>query len=420
MDGDIPEEAGSSSGSQDPMRQRFSVSCHPREPIILCSDGYMVTALQLPTDMTCLSLMKGLVMESNGHLRRIRDSQKINLTLYDSMRRQGRVTKKFSLSGGVAGGRRVPKITTKPMVSGGSPRAYRFEEPDEDALNNTLDDDDTALTSDVFTGNMESGKIFFGDVDHMNNSVDVDMNASAIQEAMSVVQLLEHAKSTLLLAWGLAASHSGLWTEEHEEVATNIAHNMVKLFSVIMHCSAEVINDLEALQAYHLKKCVYVKNHSLVIILTTVKSILRLLHLDAPYQHLMVCAVRFAHSTLKMFLTDSSLAKREPKLNTLHGCFALLKVFESSILSVYTSLPKNGIQNGMDPHLQQEFSSVFEPATVSLFKNRRTSIVTDVTPGFELHGEAPNQRKLIRAKPGEEEQEEMRNAPTYTSDIDRR
>jgi hypothetical protein len=31
----------------DPMRQRFSVTTHPRYPLIICSDGYMVTVLQV-------------------------------------------------------------------------------------------------------------------------------------------------------------------------------------------------------------------------------------------------------------------------------------------------------------------------------------------------------------------------------------
>ena len=31
----------------DPLRQRFSITTHPRFPLIVCSDGYMVTVLQV-------------------------------------------------------------------------------------------------------------------------------------------------------------------------------------------------------------------------------------------------------------------------------------------------------------------------------------------------------------------------------------
>lgn len=44
---------------QDPLKQRYSVCPHPRLPLILVSDGYLVTVLQLPGEMTCLSMVTG-------------------------------------------------------------------------------------------------------------------------------------------------------------------------------------------------------------------------------------------------------------------------------------------------------------------------------------------------------------------------
>jgi len=69
--------------AEDPLHQRFSITVHPRLPLILASDGFMVTALQLPRDITCLSMMKGLVNESHHHLSRVKDQKKIKLTLFD-------------------------------------------------------------------------------------------------------------------------------------------------------------------------------------------------------------------------------------------------------------------------------------------------------------------------------------------------
>ncbi|CAD5125674.1 DgyrCDS13876 [Dimorphilus gyrociliatus] len=46
------EDADISIVSSDPLRQKYSVACHPRLPIILFSDGYMATVLQFSSSLT--------------------------------------------------------------------------------------------------------------------------------------------------------------------------------------------------------------------------------------------------------------------------------------------------------------------------------------------------------------------------------
>ena len=60
----VIEKRSDISAPNDRMRQRFSVAVHPSSSVVLCSDGFMVTALEMWTDETCLSLMKKVVERS--------------------------------------------------------------------------------------------------------------------------------------------------------------------------------------------------------------------------------------------------------------------------------------------------------------------------------------------------------------------
>ena len=62
------------------MRQRFSVTTHPRLQMIVCSYGYLVTFLQLPVQPTCLSIMRGLCVEASAHLQRVASNHDASLT----------------------------------------------------------------------------------------------------------------------------------------------------------------------------------------------------------------------------------------------------------------------------------------------------------------------------------------------------
>ena len=51
----------------------------------------------------------------------------------------------------------------------------------------------------------------------------------------------------LMLAWSLGASHVGLWTADHETVSLNISHNMVKVFTALLHTSPQVLKELTSI-----------------------------------------------------------------------------------------------------------------------------------------------------------------------------
>ena len=61
----------SSAEDGESMHQVFSVSSHPALPILVFSDGYMVTFAQLPGDLNTFTFMRSLVLESSKHLKQV-------------------------------------------------------------------------------------------------------------------------------------------------------------------------------------------------------------------------------------------------------------------------------------------------------------------------------------------------------------
>ena len=57
------DSSEASVSERDPLSQRFSVSVHPHLPIILSSDGYLVTVMQLPSVASYQGVMTGFMRD---------------------------------------------------------------------------------------------------------------------------------------------------------------------------------------------------------------------------------------------------------------------------------------------------------------------------------------------------------------------
>ncbi|XP_029434494.1 ciliogenesis and planar polarity effector 1 isoform X2 [Rhinatrema bivittatum] len=62
---------GSSASEMDALRQRFSVTAHPRLPYLIVSDGYMVTALRFLDNFSPVLYMKSLLLDSDQRLEKV-------------------------------------------------------------------------------------------------------------------------------------------------------------------------------------------------------------------------------------------------------------------------------------------------------------------------------------------------------------
>ena len=63
------------------LKQKFSVTSHPRLPILLCSDGYIVTALQITTVMTSHDVAASLLVEINKTMKIISDQFNLDVSI---------------------------------------------------------------------------------------------------------------------------------------------------------------------------------------------------------------------------------------------------------------------------------------------------------------------------------------------------
>lgn len=66
------------------MQQQFSLATHPTLPIILFSDGFLVTVAQLPVELTSVTVMRGLVLESAKYLKKLYQQENLDMTVADA------------------------------------------------------------------------------------------------------------------------------------------------------------------------------------------------------------------------------------------------------------------------------------------------------------------------------------------------
>ncbi|XP_044149120.1 LOW QUALITY PROTEIN: ciliogenesis and planar polarity effector 1 [Bufo gargarizans] len=66
------DSLGSVASEVDLMRQRYSVTCHPRLPYVMVSDGYMVTALRFAENVSPQNFMKSLLLDTAQRLENVR------------------------------------------------------------------------------------------------------------------------------------------------------------------------------------------------------------------------------------------------------------------------------------------------------------------------------------------------------------
>ncbi|XP_026721713.1 ciliogenesis and planar polarity effector 1 isoform X1 [Athene cunicularia] len=71
---DSSQSLGSSASESDLMRQRFSVASHSRLPYLIISDGYMVTVLRFPNNLSPSGFVRSLLLDSTERLENIRQN----------------------------------------------------------------------------------------------------------------------------------------------------------------------------------------------------------------------------------------------------------------------------------------------------------------------------------------------------------
>lgn len=210
----------------DLMHQRFSVTSHPSLPIVLFSDGLIVTIAQLPSELNPMIFMRDLVLESSSYLKQVAETHRLDLTFPNA----------YNLPAGDLEGVKVPTHKySKPEAN--ADYHYSFEEPSIN-LSETLDSDVSFALGTQEHGNarigviqnMSSGKIIFGDPDL---SI---LSGSFLDEPDSTLKTLQLARGNLFAVWKIAASSTEQWSANMDKILNHTVHNIVKFFSLILDC----------------------------------------------------------------------------------------------------------------------------------------------------------------------------------------
>ena len=80
------------SSSANSMPQQYSLAVHPNCPIFLCSDGYSVSAVQIMTKHTCLSLLQETSKSTTSFFRFVEKKFSIRLGQKEGLLSEFKVT----------------------------------------------------------------------------------------------------------------------------------------------------------------------------------------------------------------------------------------------------------------------------------------------------------------------------------------
>ncbi|XP_013396199.1 protein JBTS17 isoform X2 [Lingula anatina] len=382
------ESQDSVHSDKDLMRQRFSVAIHPKFPVFLCSDGYLVTVLQLADNVqsdsvelpeqSYVRMVKGFLKESNQQLRKIKEQQNMqltlggtmNLTLKDTVRSKSKKWKQLGLA---------IKATSTPAAIRNKNK-FKLEEL-EGTLNTTLgseaslDGNTGKLTPFGPALNMESGKVIFAEQDAFNATSE-SMAMLTLDPVAMTQQAVDEAQVALLSAWNLIVSCNLTWTVELERTAFSTLLNIVKLISAILKSPPEA--SLSAKSRPGAQASDGKLNPRLLRVLQIVRKVLAVLSFDTLSQNLIPCSLRFVQRAVHCVLhSTESLDSGANKGDLIRCALAIVMTARTVLDKVYTWLPcRHERSNGTNFFQQACCTHVVEPA-VMVGRRRR---------GYRLEG----------------------------------
>ena len=298
----------------DPFLQHFSVKTHPTQPVIICSDGYMLTVLRLEAQYTtCLQLSSNILDEANEFMKEICQSCPELFQNIISLSIMGPNEAKLKNP--------VIQNTCAPVPQ----RASYFIEEISDSLDmgdeksDGFSQNENYLMNDLLS-NMQTGRLVFGDAQNLNQTLDFANldDGTCFSYNGDVDESLTHVEQSLLGCWALLASHSGSWLLSHEEVAFKLVTNTIKLMNMRLCTGSTLSGEQDGVQ-----KC-----------FSLVKGVLQLINLDILNQHLSLATMRLIRGTLHLFLAASKTDFLQT-YNALHACYHILRLSEALFLATY-------------------------------------------------------------------------------------
>ncbi|KAA0704314.1 Protein JBTS17 [Triplophysa tibetana] len=188
--------SSSSASLCDPMRQRYSITCHPRQPLLIVSDGYMVTVLRLPRRPSATAITSTLLLDAAQGLENIRRVMGSSSRVQPQVRSRLESMSTLMFTGSLLAFKETePPLSTLPLYlqeTGDTERAQGEEDGD--------DSDDGLHSRMESEGKLEFASMF--DTLHARTE-DPKPTSSAVQEDLTRVY------RNLLTVWALAVSLGG-------------------------------------------------------------------------------------------------------------------------------------------------------------------------------------------------------------------
>ena len=135
---------------------------------------------------------------------------------------------------------------------------------------------------------------------------------------MDADRSLGFISKALVLSWGLAATHSGVWTAEHETVADTVARNFVKLFAVMLADGRNGKQDGSRLQR----------------VLELYWRVIGVVAMDHVRWHLPVVLVTFVSQSAELFMKMRLTGVKG--LHTLHAVALAIALAERQYARTYS------------------------------------------------------------------------------------
>ncbi|XP_053310526.1 ciliogenesis and planar polarity effector 1 [Spea bombifrons] len=315
---DPDNSLGSTASATDTMRQRYSVTCHPRLPYLIISDGYMVTVLRFAKNASSYSFLKSLLLDAAQRLEDVR--QRLPLA-----KPKNKLNTLRSLSGLKANllkddGDASLETWTIPNFLQGEEESYRPGDQSAVQLDDNASDDEGfrkfSVPSDRSFGGADQGRLEFASMFDTMHASDRRMGKN---DGFSD---LHRIQKSLITAWMVGVKMRGL--EEKDTLLRYTVGCLTHLLSALQSSTWSALKSQKSSRKMG-------KPNPCVVYLTVIQQCLTVLYWDVAPKQAVKHIIKLTSDTAKMILAHG----REIYSKRLIGCFCLLKMVSRHLNIIY-------------------------------------------------------------------------------------
>ncbi|XP_051498619.1 ciliogenesis and planar polarity effector 1 [Apus apus] len=319
---DSGQSLGSSDSESDLMRQRFSVASHSRLPYLIVSDGYMITVLRFPNNLSPSGFVRSLLLDSTQQIENIyrnllnSKSKGTPLFLRSLLSLKASLLKHAPDQSSIFS--TIPKFLEED--------ATEMSEKTMDLLDCEEESDDEkqfcnspssfcSRRTHSFVGKADQGHLEFAsmfDTIHAKDNTE-EKDASSVE--------LSSIRENLLAAWQIGISKT---MEEKDTLLNYTVNCIIHFFNILQFVKSSLLN-----QDASLNKSVN-KTHWMHCVLKCFQQCLTVLHWHSRAS-LTGHVAKLTLQTLKLLLIQH---QDELFSKSLLACFCLLKMVSHTLSSV--------------------------------------------------------------------------------------